>query len=1800
MHGRSLELARLVNADVDSMGEIDGRVGINSKVGPQHPTVQKAQDELRQEYDVREERRRELEFLERGGNPLDYKIVNATSISVQSTSLTNQPHEREAKGSFAQTTSPLGDSVESSGRPGASVACEPNSADNLLLFDGESEFIGGERNPMHPCKNVIAPSEQSSRLQGNQNAKEFEDSAAIAFPKNQAYKRRNRTRPNRENARSSSTDIVQPRTGHVSSMRSGPKDLKVSVVDANNSKDKSVASVCNSKPSSPTGSLDCKATPSHSEQPVPEQDASKGLVDKNPQGNSELPDSTKGSEQLVSAVVIRPQCEDIAKAENNGPRNNIVNDDLNGNATLAPKCFDSDCTPTSMDRNINGDASINLGNVNLEANSEEQIFREKNMVNNANENIKGENKSDGSCGYQSQQGSGRHSDKEVKCSVPLNSDVPNGDSPLGTEGRANDQLRDDSTIQKGVSSGILDSTEDYSPNRTHTSVNASALVEANESFQLSSAAPEQPCPEADVELETKALEDAILEEALTIEAKQKKVAELSAITLPLESRKKSHWDFVLEEMAWLANDFAQERLWKITAAAQLSRQVTFASHLRSKELFDLWKQKKEAHFLAKAVMDFWQLAEEKLKQFQPSSPGKSPLLAVHGYAVRFLKYNRGATAVGQAESTRTPDWTYDPGVMNLPPEDQSQEENLFYKVPVGAMEAYRKSIESYVIRWQSGDVQVETSMHNAATDNIYEEDEGETSAYYLHGGSQSNKSVKFSQKKKKNSIRFYTGRQYDRGADMASMGNRFGNQQDIQMGKRPSSDLRVGPILTKRMRTAPRPRVLGPYSAGSSGGVQGLTRTDASSGDTNSFQDDQSAYPSGLHIPNSLEVESVGDFEKQLPFDSAEVSKPKKKKKAKYSGYEHRWQLDSAFQHERMDQLKRKLESQQLDSNGNSCLLGQHIGKKQKTFKSLDSTLDNHAQTGSSVPSPTTSQMSNMHHPNKIIRILNGRDRSRKSKALKIPAGFSGSESPWSLFEDQALVVLVHDMGPNWELVSDAINNTLQIKCIFRKPNDCKDRHKILMDKTGVDGADSAEDSGSSQPYPSTLPGIPKGSARQLFQHLQDPVEDKMIKTHFEKIVMISQKMIHRKSQNDYIDPKKIQPHASHTLVLQALPNYINGGPPATPLDLCDTPTSSPDGLVLGYQGSHSTNGLAISHPSSVASVLPTSSPKASSIQSSSVAVHGNNFPSPSGPGNTSVRDGRYAVARSAATLPVDEQQRYNQVVSGRNVQSPAAPQGTDRSVVRVGGNGLSAMNRSMPIARTGLQGLPSPSIMSSGSIMSSNMPPVPHPVNIHRSGVGSSQGMLRPRIRPAQNNPEHHMQIPQGNSPSFGGLSPVFTNQASSTSSVQSYPSTMQQQQQQSVVSNSSHHSHLQGQNHSAGNNSPNQNAYRLAKERQLQQRLQQHQQHLHHQPLPPSGAVMTHVPPQPHLPPPTSSVPNSPKVQPQTSLAPASLSPLAQPPSTMTTNISQLQNQKVHTPPPHGFGRTQLSNQVNKQRRRQQQLLQSGRQHLPQRQQIQSQQQAAKLSKGDGKEGNLPPVDSCIPNGISAVVPGTQPSSQGDQAMNSIQDQGLHSGSSKPPGPPHSSNQHHLQTKMHPGQAKQVQHMPTSHLDNNSQGHVHQKLATQKMLQQNRPPDSPNKLQVGKSQIGKPTEVVAVTGISRTSSIDSGGLGPVGSSTSGQGKAPEKNYDSTANSALGVTSVGNVSSANAAGSEMTTKMGKGGGSNNLSPINVQQQQQLSPSMQLPMPHQQQSSNQQVSPRQPPPQQQPDQLPAGNNNMCR
>lgn len=165
-------------------------------------------------------------------------------------------------------------------------------------------------------------------------------------------------------------------------------------------------------------------------------------------------------------------------------------------------------------------------------------------------------------------------------------------------------------------------------------------------------------------------------------------------------------------------------------------------------------------------------------------------------------------------------------------------------------------------------------------DTAYDEDEGETSAYYLPGAFEGSKSSKFAHKKRKYGMK-YTGRSYEVGADIPYGHGTAGSQQSM-MGKRPGN-LNVGSIPTKRMRTASRQRIIGPFSAGAAGSLLAPAKTDGSSGDTSSFQDDQSTLHGGSQNQKSVEVESAGDFEKQLPYDCAETStKPKKKKKAKH------------------------------------------------------------------------------------------------------------------------------------------------------------------------------------------------------------------------------------------------------------------------------------------------------------------------------------------------------------------------------------------------------------------------------------------------------------------------------------------------------------------------------------------------------------------------------------------------------------------------------------------------------------------------------------------------------------------------------------------------------------------------------------------------------------------------------------------------------------------------------------------------------------------------------------------------------
>lgn len=106
-----------------------------------------------------------------------------------------------------------------------------------------------------------------------------------------------------------------------------------------------------------------------------------------------------------------------------------------------------------------------------------------------------------------------------------------------------------------------------------------------------------------------------------------------------------------------------------------------------------------------------------------------------------------------------------------------------------------------------------------------------------------------------------------------------------------------------------------------------------------------------------------------------------------------------------------------------------------------------------------------------------------------------------------------------------------------------------------------------------------------------------------------------------------------------------------------------------------------------------------------------------------------------SGSLSTDEQQRmqqYNQMIPGRNIpqsnmSASGAIPGTDRGVrILPGANGMGVMggvNRNLPMARPGFQGIPSSS--NPGNMASPGM----SPTSMHPGvGAGPGSSMLRPR----------------------------------------------------------------------------------------------------------------------------------------------------------------------------------------------------------------------------------------------------------------------------------------------------------------------------------------------------------------------------------------------------------------------------------------------------------------------------------------
>lgn len=80
-------------------------------------------------------------------------------------------------------------------------------------------------------------------------------------------------------------------------------------------------------------------------------------------------------------------------------------------------------------------------------------------------------------------------------------------------------------------------------------------------------------------------------------------------------RAKSHWDYLLEEMAWLAQDFAHERKWKKQAAKKCARAVQkyfqdkAAAAQKAEKAHEI-QLKKIAAFAAKEIRTFWSNVEK--------------------------------------------------------------------------------------------------------------------------------------------------------------------------------------------------------------------------------------------------------------------------------------------------------------------------------------------------------------------------------------------------------------------------------------------------------------------------------------------------------------------------------------------------------------------------------------------------------------------------------------------------------------------------------------------------------------------------------------------------------------------------------------------------------------------------------------------------------------------------------------------------------------------------------------------------------------------------------------------------------------------------------------------------------------------------------------------------------------------------------------------------------------------------------------------------------------------------------------
>ena len=448
------------------------------------------------------------------------------------------------------TASPHGDSVDSSARPGPPSANEPNTADNLLLFDGENELAETEKRSLHSNKRKnIAPSEQSSQIDGSQNAKETEDSF-------RPYARRNRSRSN-----------------HGS--RGASREGKGLMSDTNNQKDHNMPSVSKPKPASLNGDIVIKSltpnNPLNSElvgardhqsasgsADVPEHKLDITLNRNLKENHGSLPSQDDTAQNPVimasgeaDAVEVRepvavvdhgpPPHVATTKPENgtcygqpNGfgnvkaDRKSLPNEGQNSIACLGMNNFDSesDYTRTSLGRDVNNDSDMctNTKNVDAKGNTVDQIFAFEERINSAGcqvvkdrNEIKGENaaivSNEHDAGYQNHSGS----DNIVKGEEDIHINSSRMSNIKGVH-------HNDSAISKADKvTALVDNSHSIKENNCERhqvplDVSISEPPHTASAEKVTIAASDcQPCGTNHLKLADKAHEDSILKEARIIE-----------------------------------------------------------------------------------------------------------------------------------------------------------------------------------------------------------------------------------------------------------------------------------------------------------------------------------------------------------------------------------------------------------------------------------------------------------------------------------------------------------------------------------------------------------------------------------------------------------------------------------------------------------------------------------------------------------------------------------------------------------------------------------------------------------------------------------------------------------------------------------------------------------------------------------------------------------------------------------------------------------------------------------------------------------------------------------------------------------------------------------------------------------------------------------------------------------------------------------------------------------------------------------------------------------------------------------